>query len=606
MKTKKKLMLFFKLAFQVSPMYFVLLLFHSLLGTAQILLNIILPKFLIDELIHNKDTKMLLLYVSLIVLSNLVFGFLTNLLNCRLTIKNTYVTEKMNEQMAKKIMEVPYSCLENPYYLDLKERAVFAIQSQNVINQIITLTATILKGAVTILSLIALMLTLSPVLLLLLFLSLLLSFVFYSRFSKYESKFSQDLIPVNRKLNYYVGLCFKQEIQKDVRLYNMAPMLSDRVVEYNREISHWFTKFYHRMALFLASTEINTVLQSALCYGYIALRVVSGQFGPSISIGSFTMYVSSAVNFTSTFTETFKSVTELQKLFSYLDPFMEFMNLKEEEKETGKIPFEGKVHSIAFKHVTFGYDGSNDMVLKDVSFSIQEGEKISIVGLNGAGKTTLIKLICRLYHPQQGTIKINGTDIFDYDYRTYMKAISAVFQDYKLFNFSIYENVTCKPYNRSEKKLDSCDAMKVLEEVGLSEKLNSLPDGIFTYFGKNYDENGTEFSGGQSQKVAIARALYKEADLVILDEPTSALDPLAEAEIYQNFNNLTKGKTAIYISHRMSSSVFCDRILVLDGGSVSDFDTHANLMKKTDSLYYKLFDSQAQNYSEGLTAASVS
>ncbi len=195
-------------------------------------------------------------------------------------------------------------------------------------------------------------------------------------------------------------------------------------------------------------------------------------------------------------------------------------------------------------------------------------------------------------------------DIFDYDYRTYMNAISAVFQDYKLFNFSIFENVTCKPFNRNEEKPDSSSAMEVLNEVGLGDKIKSLKDGIFTYFGKNYDENGTEFSGGQSQKVAIARALYKQADLVILDEPTSALDPLAEAEIYQNFNELTKGKTAIYISHRMSSSVFCDRILVLDGGTVSDFDTHENLMKKTESLYYKLFDSQAKNYSEGLSAAA--
>lgn len=601
MKATQKLKLFFSLALQIAPSYFVLLVLSSFLSAAQLLANIMLPKYLIDELVGGKDQKVLLLYVSFIVLANLLFGLTNSILKRFLDVKNIYVTEKMNERMAQKIMEVSYSYLENPYYLDLKERAVFAIQNQSIIKNIITIIATVLKGTLTLLSLIALMLTLSPILLVLLFFSLLLSLFLYARFSKFEASFSQELIPINRKVGYYIGLCTEQPLQKDVRLYNMDPMLTTQIVEYNKEIGTWFTTFYHKMGGFLAKNEINTVLQSALCYGYIALRVVSDKFGPSISIGSFTMYVSSAVNFTSTFMETFRSFTDLQRLFSFLDPFMEFMNLQEEKKETGKIPFEETIESIAFEHVTFTYEGSDTPVLNDISFTIHKGEKISIVGLNGAGKTTLIKLICRLYKPDRGTILINGNDIFSYDYESYMKAISAVFQDYKLFNFSIYENITCHPleHNQPRPKVDpSID--EVLKEVGLNEKVGELKDGIFTYFGKSYDEDGTEFSGGQSQKVAIARALYKDSNLVILDEPTSALDPLAEAEIYQNFNNLVKDKTAIYISHRMSSSVFCDRILVLDGGRVRDFDTHKNLMQKTDSLYYKLFQSQAKNYSEGI------
>lgn len=601
MKATQKLKLFFSLAFQIAPSYFVLLVLSSFLSAAQLLANIMLPKYLIDELVGGKDQKVLFLYVSFIVLANLLFGLTNSILKRFLDVKNIYVTEKMNERMAQKIMEVSYSYLENPYYLDLKERAVFAIQNQSIIKSIITIIATVLKGSLTLLSLIALMLTLSPVLLVLLFLSLMLSLFLYSGFSKFEASFSQELIPINRKVGYYIGLCTEQTLQKDVRLYNMDPMLTTQIVEYNKEIDSWFTTFYQKLGGFLAKNEIIGVLQSALCYGYVALRVISDKFGPSISIGSFTMYVSSAVNFTSTFMETFRSFTDLQRLFSFLDPFMEFMNLKEEKKETGKIPFEGTIESVVFEHVTFTYEGSDTPVLNDISFTIQKGEKISIVGLNGAGKTTLIKLICRLYKPDRGTILINGNDIFSYDYESYMKAISAVFQDYKLFNFSIYENITCHPLepNGPRPKIDT-SIDEVLKEVGLTEKVEELKEGIFTYFGKSYDENGTEFSGGQSQKVAIARALYKDSNLVILDEPTSALDPLAEAEIYQNFNNLVKDKTAIYISHRMSSSVFCDRILVLDGGRVRDFDTHKNLMQKTDSLYYKLFQSQAKNYSEGI------
>ena len=196
-----------------------------------------------------------------------------------------------------------------------------------------------------------------------------------------------------------------------------------------------------------------------------------------------------------------------------------------------------------------------------------------------------------MYHPISGTIYINGHDIFEYDYDSYMKCISTVFQDYKLFAFSIEENITCDAQNSNNEK-----AKKLIKDVGLEEKVNSLPNGISSLFGKAYDEDGIEMSGGQSQKVAIARALYKDASLVILDEPTSALDPLAEAEIYEHFNDLVGDKTAIYISHRMSSSVFCDKVLIIDGGKISDFDTHTNLMKKQDSLYYKLFISQAVNY----------
>ena len=196
-----------------------------------------------------------------------------------------------------------------------------------------------------------------------------------------------------------------------------------------------------------------------------------------------------------------------------------------------------------------------------------------------------------MYQADSGEILINGKNIYDYDYMSYMNTISAVFQDYRLFNFTIAENISCQ-----QKDADQGEINRLIKEVGLEEKVNELPNGIESRFGKDYDEEGIEMSGGQSQKIAIARALYKKATMVILDEPASALDPIAEAEIYEKFNSLVEDKTAIYISHRMSSSVFCDRILIIDGGTVADYDTHENLMQKTESLYYKLFMSQAENY----------
>lgn len=203
----------------------------------------------------------------------------------------------------------------------------------------------------------------------------------------------------------------------------------------------------------------------------------------------------------------------------------------------------------------------------------------------------MIKLICRLYQPTKGKILINGRDIFEYDHKSYMDKIAAVFQDYKLFAFSIDENITCKEINADPERTRT-----IIKEVGLKEKIDDLPDGLSSLYGKAYDDKGIEMSGGEGQKIAIARALYKDASLIILDEPTSALDPLAEAEIYEHFNSMVGDKTAIYISHRMSSSVFCDRILVIEGGKISAYDTHENLLKNKDSLYAKLFNSQAANY----------
>ncbi|MDE7282141.1 MAG: ABC transporter ATP-binding protein/permease, partial [Lachnospiraceae bacterium] len=332
-------------------------------------------------------------------------------------------------------------------------------------------------------------------------------------------------------------------------------------------------------------------LQAAVSYGYVGLRVITDWFGKRSSLGSFTMYVNAAVQFSANITAFGQAVIRLGQLLGYLEPFMELMELPDEQEVQQGVEFHGPVESIVFENVDFTYPGSEKKVLKQVSFSVKKGEKISVVGLNGAGKTTLIKLLCRLYQPQSGRILVNGRDIMEYDYQSYMRQVTAVFQDYRLFAFSIEENISCQTQGQ-----DSGTVERLISQVGLSEKMKELPQGIHTLLGKEYDEKGTEMSGGQQQKVAIARALYKDASMIILDEPTSALDPLAEAEIYENFNELAGGKTAFYISHRMSSSVFCDKILVIDEGQVADFAEHEELMKKEGSLYRRLFEAQAQNY----------
>lgn len=586
MKNSEKIKTVVKLVWNISPVYFFLLIFNSLVYSGQILGNVIQPKFLIDELMGSKDKNKLIFWVCAIAGCNLIFSFLKKTLKRLLDVKEKEVYWQIERAFARKIMSVEYWHLEDPHYLDLKERASFAMQNQGAVSNLINNTISLLNYTITVIGLVTVMLRLSWILVVTLFVSVLIILLMQSSFSNYQQKFFAELIPVNRKFGYYANLVYENAGHKDFRLYNMQNMITDTVISYNKEINRWFTRFYRRLGLSMGLFQIVVVFQTVFAYGFVGAQTLGG----SIGIGDLTMYVSSAINFSSSIIALGQAVVIIFQMLGYLEPLVELLKVPDEAEQTGTRILD-RVRSIRFENVTFFYPKTDKKVLDNISFEIREGEKISIVGLNGAGKSTIVKLLCRLYHPDSGTIYINDRDIFEYEHKSYLAAIAAVFQDFKLFNFSIQENITCKPVGIDNEKVE-----KIIGEVGIKDKIESLPDGIKTLFGKEYDTEGVEFSGGQAQKIAIARALYKDASMVIMDEPTSALDPMAEAEIYENFNRMVGNKTAIYISHRMSSSVFCDRILVINNGRIEAYNTHKNLMENKDGLYYRLFNSQAVNY----------
>ena len=587
----KKLIHFLKLAWSVSPSYMILLVAQSVCTAGKTILNTVLPMFLVNELIGARDVKMLALYTGLIILNNVGMTFLSNTFDRFAEVGRVKTSQEMLKLMSEKIMNLEYSYLENPTYLDLKERAVFAIQNQNAISNMIYMVTDVFSKGLTLVGLLSILITLGPVLIVVLAVGIVLMLAIYSGMSKEQAELMQEVIPINRRFGYYLGLATEKEPQKDIRLYDMEEMITDRIVEFANNTCDFFEKIQIKMGKVSGQMTLVSEGVAAISYAYVGIRTLTTTFGPKLSLGELTMYVSAAINFSGMVTAFGEAIVNMLQFLQYLDPYMEFMSLAEETKQSGKIPFTGEVETVEFKDVTFTYPSAEKPVLKNISFSIHKGEKISIVGLNGAGKSTLVKLICRMYQADSGEIYVNGRNIYDYEYFSYMNTISAVFQDYRLFNFTIAENVSCQQKDANRDEIN-----RLIYEVGLQEKVSELKDGIDSRFGKDYDEDGIEMSGGQGQKIAIARALYKKASMVILDEPASALDPIAEAEIYEKFNGLVEDKTAIYISHRMSSSVFCDKILIIDGGTVADYDTHENLMKKTESLYYKLFMSQAENY----------
>ena len=541
----KTICTFVKQVWKVSPAYVLLILLNGLIGGGKVILNTVLPMFLIDELIGGRDVKKLILFGACIVANNVIMTFITDSIQKYRDVKDEWVQNVMVEKLGERIMNLEYSYLEDTYYLDLKERAVFAIQNQSAIVAIITLFANTVQGVITLAGLMIILFTLGPVLVTAIAIGVVLMILIVKLASGTMVAMMKRIIPINRIFGYYLDVASEKPAQKDLRLYHMDKLVTEKIRQSNETTCDEFDVANRKMGLANGANGVITEFISAFTYGYVGIRTISDMFGAKITLGSLTMYVSSAITFSSTIIQFGENLIGLWQNSQFLVPYQEFMALKEETVKDGGMPMDDSVETLEFRNVSFTYPKAEKPVLKDISFTVRKGEKISIVGLNGAGKSTLVKLICRMYKADSGEILVNGRDIY---------------------------------------------------EVGMREKIDTLPEGIHSRFGKEYDEDGVELSGGQGQKIAIARALYKKASMVILDEPASALDPIAEAEIYEKFNSLVEDKTAIYISHRMSSSVFCDRILIIDGGTVSDFDTHENLMKKTDSLYYKLFTSQAENY----------
>lgn len=264
-----------------------------------------------------------------------------------------------------------------------------------------------------------------------------------------------------------------------------------------------------------------------------------------------------------------------------------------------------KKFDIEFRNVSFKYAGQKEYALKNINLKVKVGERLAVVGMNGSGKTTFIKLLCRLYDPAEGEICMNDFNVRKYDYRQYLSLFSVVFQDYTLLSLPLGNNVA------SAAEWDTAKAERLLKEVGFGERYAQMPGGLETPLYKKFDRDGVNVSGGEAQKIALARALYKDAPFIILDEPTAALDPIAEAEIYSRFDEIVGDKTAIYISHRLSSCRFCDKIAVFDKGEIVQLGTHEELLSDVGGKYYELWNAQAQYYTEkqpqgGETAAAQS
>ena len=395
----------------------------------------------------------------------------------------------------------------------------------------------------------------------------------------------------NRLFSFFGWLGYYSELAPDVRIYRQ-----DRICDrhnHNKDDTFCSNGLFARLAwgpmgLFAAAGSAVSVIFTGVVYAFVCLKALAGAFG----LGSVTQYVASITKVSGGMSSFVSTLGDMRNNAPFLELTFEFLDIPNNMYQ-GSLTVEkrnDRKYEVEFRNVSFKYPGSENYALRNVNMKFEIGKRLAVVGMNGSGKTTFIKLLCRLYDPTEGEILLNGIDIRKYNYAEYMNIFSVVFQDFKLFSLTLGENVASGSNIDREKVIDC------LNKAGFGGRLAEMPNGIDTYLYTDYEKDGVNVSGGEAQKIAIARALYKDSPFIILDEPTAALDPIAEAEIYGKFDEIAGDKTAIYISHRLSSCKFCDEIAVFHEGAVIQQGTHAALVADESGKYYELWHAQAQYY----------
>ena len=402
------------------------------------------------------------------------------------------------------------------------------------------------------------------------------------------NKSVEERLPYTRKYDFYVDEYIgREECGKTVRLFNQQSLLSETLNEIFKKVSKLLSRQTILEARMNQWAEGINVLSSGMIYlllGIMALKRV-------ISVGSICLYAGCITNFLWHFQKWNQQVSLLKMNTKYVKQYLDFMDIKNKKYE-GTLPVEKRDDDkfmIEFENVSFHYPGSEKNVLENFSIRFNIGERLAVVGRNGSGKTTFIKLLCRLYDPTEGRILLNGIDIKKYDYKEYLSLFSVVFQDFQIPAFTLGQAVA------ASQEYDGEHVNDAVKKAGLSSLAARMPYGNETYLTKEFDKTGVNISGGEAQKLAIARALYHDTPFVILDEPTAALDPIAEYEVYAKFDELIGTKTAVYISHRLSSCQFCNDILVIDDGKAVQRGSHEKLIDE-EGLYAKLWKIQAKYY----------
>ena len=550
-------------------------------------------KFLIDivQSTGGKEEKIQRLFWCILIL--LGAALVLQLSNTIANQKSQYLFIKIRmrliKERVKKALHLPYEMLEKPEVLDIHDRCTRATDgNNNGIEGMMRLMVTLGTQLFTVIMTFTTVLVLDWRLILVLVFCSILQFLYYNFIIKRDKIQVWDrLSPVWRRVHYMERVTTNFDAAKDIRLFEMKDFLLKKeretfAIREERMDYHFRLWFYHTIVTQILFTIGNIIIYYVLIYNVLEL---------GLGIGDFTLFLSFAMGFSGGLLEFLQRFGDYNRASLEVDDFRSFLDLKTEESQEYLSLPDTDEYCFSFENVSYKYAKSETYALKNLSLTIHPGEKLAVVGLNGAGKTTMIKLLLRLYDPTEGRITLNGTDIRQYEREEYFKLFSPVFQDVQVMAFPVSGNVSMKPTEETDEK----KALDCLVRAGLKEKIESLPKGIKSNLLKVIEEDGIDLSGGEKQKLALARALYKGAPVIVLDEPTSALDALAEQRLYESFDEMIGDKSAVYISHRLASTRFCDRIAMFKQGEMVEYGSHDELMERQGE-YASMFMVQAQYY----------
>ena len=559
-------------------------------------LEIYLPSLVVSEITNGQTLTHSLLSIGivmlLIMLGNIIVQALGHIRNSTLGIYRY----KMTALVTRKQLSMFYQTYEQKEVRDLANRASNATQMwdgvqpltdivYNGFGMLENLLGYILFGSVISFA--------SPWLVPILTVAPIVNILSVKAYNKWEYAHRSKMTDLNQKLGHVEELPDDFAAAKDIRIYSMASWLRECYRDLSDQRSKWDRNVVKKSFLSRIADLVVILIRDGGAYALLIHMFYSGKIG----IDEFVLYFAAISSFASWVGGIISCWNKANTVSLKLCDFRDFVDYPEYDGSgiAKAADHMNTVPEIEFKNVSFRYDGAEQDTIHDLSLKIKSGEKLALVGLNGAGKTTLVKLLCGLYRPTSGEIFFNGIPLSDFKREDYYKLISPVFQEIRTAFFSLAETVSGKSTAETDlEKAETC-----MRQAGLGAKIDALPDGIHTKLNKKVHENGTELSGGEAQKLMLARALYKDAPLLILDEPTAALDPIAESKIYNVFNVMAKNKTSLFISHRLASTSFCDRIILFENGNITEEGTHQELMG-ANGTYKGLFDIQSCWYKEDM------